>query len=102
MVLFQKRVKNEKSLTKMVPFQKRVTNPQRNGKNSSTEWYHFRQKRVKNRQQNGTISENDQTSSTKMVPFQKRVKNPRQKWYHFRKGSKILDKNGAISVRKGS
>ena len=39
-------------------------------------------------------------SLTKMVPFQKRVKNPKQKWYHFRKGSKILDKNGTI-LEKG-
>ena len=34
-----------------------------------------------------------------MVPFQKRVKNPQQKWYHFRKGSKILIKNGTISEK---
>ena len=48
-----------------------------------------------------TISENDQKSSTKIVPFQKRVKNLRQKWYHFRKDSKILDKkNGTISVEE--
>ena len=26
----------------------------------------------------------------------------KQKWYYFRKGSKILDKNGTILVRKGS
>ena len=32
-----------------------------------------------------------------MVPFQNRVKNPKQKWYHFRKESKILNKNGIIS-----
>ena len=40
-----------------------------------------------------------QNSSTKMEPFQKRVKNPQQKWYHFRKGSKMLDKNGTISEK---
>ena len=34
-----------------------------------------------------------------MVPFQKRVRNPQQKWYHFRKGSKILIKNGTISEK---
>ena len=34
-----------------------------------------------------------------MVQFQKRVKNPRQKWYHFRKRSKILNKNGTISEK---
>ena len=31
-----------------------------------------------------------------MVPFQKRVIIPQQKWYHFRKGSKIVNKNGTI------
>ena len=41
---------------------------------------------------NGTISEKGQKSSTKMVPFQKRVKNLQQKWYHFRKWSKFLNK----------
>ena len=34
-----------------------------------------------------------------MVPFQKRVKNLQQKWYHFRKGSKILNKNGTITEK---
>ena len=34
-----------------------------------------------------------------MVPFQKRVKHRQQKWYHFRKGSKILYKNGTISEK---
>ena len=34
-----------------------------------------------------------------MVPFQKRVKNPQQKWYHLKKGSKILNKNGTISEK---
>ena len=58
--------------------------------------YHFR-KGSKLLSNNGTISEEGQTSSTKMVPFQKRVKNPQQKWYNFRKGSKILNRNGTIS-----
>ena len=34
-----------------------------------------------------------------MVPFQKRVKIPEQKWYHFRRGSKIVHKNGTISEK---
>ena len=34
-----------------------------------------------------------------MVTFQKRVKNPQQKLYHFRKGSKFLNKNGTISKK---
>ena len=87
-------------------------------------------KRVKFLNKNGTISEKCQTPSTKMIPFLKRVKIPQHKWYHFRKGSKIpkkwnhfrkwskflnkigtilsregskfLDKNGFISVRKWS
>ena len=42
-------------------------------------------------------AENGQNSPTKIIPFQKRVKNPQQKWYHFRKWSKILNKNGTIS-----
>ena len=37
-----------------------------------------------------------------MVQFQKMVKNPRQKWYHFRIGSNILNKNGTMLVRIGS
>ena len=37
-----------------------------------------------------------------MVPFQNRVKHRQQKWYHFRKGSKIVKENGTILVRKGS
>ena len=60
----------------MVPFQKMV-------KFLNKKWYYFRQKRVKIPQQN--------------VTFQKRIKNPQQKLYHFRKGSKILNKNGTIS-----
>ena len=40
--------------------------------------------------------------STKMVPFRKRVKIPQQKMVHFRKGSKFLNKNSTISVKKGS
>ena len=43
-----------------------------------------------------------QNSSTKLVQFQKRVKHRQQKWYHFRKGSKIVNENGTILVRKGS
>ena len=34
-----------------------------------------------------------------MVQFQKRVKIPQQKWYNFRKVSKILNKNGTISEK---
>ena len=34
-----------------------------------------------------------------MILFQKRVKNPKQKWYHFKKGSKIRNKNGTISEK---
>ena len=41
-----------------------------------------------NKLKNGTISE--------------KVENPQQKWYHFRKWSKFLNKNGSISGRKGS
>ena len=37
-----------------------------------------------------------------MVPFQKKVKYLQQKWYHFRKGSKIANENSTILVRKGS
>ena len=35
-----------------------------------------------------------------MVQFQKRVKHRQQKWYHFRKGSKIVNENGTILVKK--
>ena len=34
-----------------------------------------------------------------MVPFQKRVKIPHQKWYHFRKVSKCIDKDDTISKK---
>ena len=37
-----------------------------------------------------------------MVPFQKRLKHRQQKWYHFRKGSDIVNENGTLLVRKGS
>ena len=94
------------------------------GQNHQQKWNHFRKgskfldkngtilgrKGSKFFNKNGTISEKDQKSSTEMVPFQKRVKilkkmvpfqkmviDPQIKWYHFRKGSKILDKNGTIS-----
>ena len=63
------------------------------------------QKMVKIHQQNGTISGRKGSKIVdKMVPFQKTIKNPQQKWYHLRKGSKILDKNGTISekVQKSS
>ena len=63
---------------------------------------HFSQKRVKIPRQKCTISEKGQKSSAKPVQFQKRVKHRQQKWYHFRKGSKILNENGTILVRKGS
>ena len=49
-----------------------------------------------------TISEKGQNSSAKMVQFQKRVKHRQQKWYHFRKGSKIVNENGTILVGKWS
>ena len=75
-------------------------------------WYHFR-KGSKILNKNSTISEKGQKSSTEMVPFKKMVKflnkmvpfqavksqNASTKWYHFRKGSKILDKNGTISEK---
>ena len=100
---FQKRVKNRQQ--NIVPFKKRV-------KNRRKKWYNFG-KGSKLLNKNGTISEKGQKSSTKWyhfsqkrviiprkkVPLQKRVKIPQQKWYLFRKGSKILDKNGTISVR---
>ena len=40
-----------------------------------------------------------QKSLTKIVPFQKRAKNRQQKWYHFRKGSKLLNKSSTISEK---
>ena len=102
----------------MVPFQKMVKIPQQNGtilgskgskllnkngtisekdQKSSTKMVPF-QKMVKIPQKNGTIlGSKGSNYSTKMVPFQKMVENPQQKWYHFRTGSKILDKNGTIS-----
>ena len=93
----------------MVQFQKRV-------KHRQQKWYHFRKglnivnengiilirKASKFLSKNGTISEEGQTSSTKMVPFQKRVKHRQQKWYHFRKGSNIVNENGIILIRKAS
>ena len=60
----------------MVPFQKNIKTPLKQ------KLYHFSQKRV--------------IIPRKKVPFQKSVKFPQQKWYHFRKGSKILNKNGPI------
>ena len=63
--------KGQKSSTEMLPFQK---------------WSIFLNKMVPFQAVKG------QNSSTKMEPFQKRVKNSRQKWYHFRKGSKLLNK----------
>ena len=108
--------KGQNSSAKMVQFQERV-------KHRQQKWYHFRKgskivnengtilvrKGSKFLNKNGTISKKGQKSSTKMVPFQKRVKNPQQKWYHFRKGSKILtemvkipQQNGTISGSKGS
>ena len=88
----------------MEPFQKRVTNCQQ-------KWYHFKKgskildkngiisvrKKVIIPRRKGTISEKGQNSSTKMEPFQKRVTNCQQKWCHFRKGSKFLNKNCTIS-----
>ena len=74
MVPFQSE-KGQNFSTKMVPFQKRVKNPQRK-----------------------SLLENGENSSTKMVPFQaEKGKNSSTKWYHFRKGSKFLNKNGTIS-----
>ena len=103
----------------MILFLKRAKIPQQ-------KWYHFR-KGPKFLNKNGTISEKGQNSSSKMVPFQKMVKIPQkngtisgrkgsqflkkmvpfqkiakitqQKWYHFRKESKILNKNGIISEK---
>ena len=56
-------------------------------KTPQQKWNHF------------VISEN--SSKQKLYHFsQKRVKIPRkQKWYHFRKGSKIVNKNGTISIK---
>ena len=51
---------------------------------------------------NDIISEKFQNSLTKMIPFLKRVKIPKHKYYHFRKWSKFLNKNGTISGRKRS
>ena len=99
----QKRVKIPQQ---NVTFQKRIKNPQQ-------KWYHFR-KGSKILNKNGTISENGKNSSTKMVPFQaekgknsstknvpfqKRVKIPQQKWYHFRKVQKFIDKDDTISEK---
>ena len=98
--------KGQNSSTKIVPLQKRVTNPQQ-------KWHHFR-KRSKFLNNNVTFPEKGQKSSTKMVlfqsemghnfstkkvPFQKRVKIPQQKWYLFRRGAKIVNKNGTISEK---
>ena len=37
-----------------------------------------------------------------MVQFQRRVKHRQRKWYHSKKGLKIINENGTILVRKGS
>ena len=119
-VPFQKRVKNRQKkwnhFRKGSKFLNKNRTISEKGLKSSKNWYHYR-KGLKILNKIGTISENGehsstkivpfqaekgQNSSTKMVSFQKRIKNPQQKWNHFRKGSKILDKNGTISVRKGS
>ena len=63
-------------------------------------WYHFRQKRVKIRQKNCTISKKDQKSN-KIVPFKKRVKNPRQKWYHFSQKRVIIPRQKNTISKKG-
>ena len=91
-----------------ITFQKRIKNPQQ-------KLYHCR-KGSKIFDKNGTISvgkgskfldkkctisEKGQNSSAKIVQFQKRVKHCQEKWYHFRKGSKIVNENGTILVRKG-
>ena len=60
----------------------------------------FQAEKDKNSSTKCNISEEDKKSSTKIVPFQKRVKNLRQKMYHFRKGSKLLSKNGTITQQK--
>ena len=100
--------KGRKSSTKMVPFQERVKNPQQ-------KWYHFRIGSIFLNKMVPFQAVKGQNSSTKMVPFQKRVKNYRQKWYHFsqkmikipqqkcchfRKGSKILNKNGTMNKER--
>ena len=101
--------KDQKSSTKIVPFQKRVKNPRQKmvpfqsekGQNSSTKNVPFQKKRKGSKffSKNSIISEEGQTSSTKMAEnrqrkwyhfSQKRVKIPQQKWYNFRKWSKIL------------
>ena len=45
-------------------------------------------------------AEKGQKFSTKMVQFQKRVKIPQQKLYHFRRGSKIVNKNGTMNKER--
>ena len=64
----------------MIPFLKRVKNP-------GQKMVPFQSEKVQN-------------SSTKNEPFQKRVKIPQQKWYNFRRGSNIVNKNGTI-LEKG-
>ena len=101
--------KGKKIPQQNVTFQKRIKNPQQ-------KLYRFRRgskildkngtisvrKRSKFLNKKCTISEKGQNSSPKMVQFQKRAKHRQQKWYHFRKGSKIFNENGTILVRKGS
>ena len=104
MVPFQSE-KGQKSSIKMVPFQKMV-------KIHQQKWYYLRQKRVKIPQQNVTFQKRIKSPQQKLYHFrkgskildkkwyhfsQKRVKIPQQKMYHFRKGSKFLSKNGTIS-----
>ena len=88
--------KDQKSSTKIVPFQKKgQKSSTKNGTISVRKGLKFLDKKC-------AISEKGQNSSEKMVQFQKRVKHRQQKWYYFRKGSKMVNENGTILVRKGS
>ena len=107
----------------MVPFQKRVKNPQQNGtisgrnvskflykngtisekgQKSLTKMVPFQSEKGHNSSTKCTISERGQNSSTKMVPFQKRVKNRQQKWYHFRQKMVKIHQQKWYHFRKGS
>ena len=76
----------------MLPIHKKVKNSQQNGtisengQNFSTKIVPFQSEKVIIPRQKNAISEKGRNSSTKMVPFQKRVKRCQQKKYHFIRG----------------
>ena len=86
----------ENSPTKLVPFEKRLKNPQQ-------KWYHLRKYAnlapLNPLKLSPLLTQKILKRGFKMVPFQKMAEIPEQNWYHFRKCPIIPNKNGTISEK---